>query len=159
MTLDESMSLTIKNDGSIETIFDKYPAQFRPKMDFLRRLVEEVAADAADVSILEETLKWGEPSFVTKFGSTIRMDWKPNNPTTFAMYFICNTRLIETFSELYPNVFRFGGDRAILFEIDDEVPDAELRHCILLALTYHRRKKLPMLGAVPVRPKELRHID
>ena len=54
---------------------------------------------------------------------------------------------IDTFSVLYPNVFTFEKNRAIVFHMTDSVPVAELTHCIRLALTYHRIKHLPLLGA------------
>ena len=37
--------------------------------------------------------------------------------------------------------------RAIVFGETDEFPVDELKHCISLALTYHRVKHLPLLGA------------
>ena len=44
--------------------------------------------------------------------------------------------------ELYPEL-RFSGNRAILLDAKDKLPEAELRHCVALALTYHsnRRKR------------------
>ena len=65
------------------------------------------------------------------------------------MYFNCNTSLVDTFRELYGDVFMFEGNRAIVFGEADEIPVAELKHCISLALTYHRVKRLPLLGAGP----------
>ncbi len=47
---------------------------------FLRHLVLETASETEGVNKLEETLKWGEPSYLTKNGSTIRMDWKKSKP-------------------------------------------------------------------------------
>ena len=79
--------------------------------------------------------------------STIRIDWKESKPNQYAMYFHCQTKLVDTFKELYKHVFQFEGNRAILFGLDDRIPENELRHCIFLALTYHRVKHLPMLGA------------
>ena len=63
------------------------------------------------------------------------------------MFFHCRTSLVATFRELYMEKFTFEGDRAIVFHENDEIPIDELKHCISLALTYHRRKHLPMLGA------------
>ena len=60
-----------------------------------------------------------------------------------------NTSLVDTFRELYGDVFMFEGNRAIVFGEADEIPVAELKHCISLALTYHRVKRLPLLGAGP----------
>lgn len=50
-------------------------------------------------------------------------------------------------AELYPDTFEFEGNRAIVLRETTELPVAPLKHCISLALTYHRRKKLPLLGA------------
>jgi hypothetical protein len=98
------------------------------------------------VGPVEETLKWGEPSYITKSGSTIRIDWKKPSPHQYAMYFNCNTRLVETFKELYSDTFNYEGNRAIVFDEDDEIPIDELKQCISASLTYHARKHLPLLG-------------
>jgi hypothetical protein len=37
--------------------------------------------------------------------------------------------------------FRFEGNRAILFNLEDKIPVHELRQCIAMALTYHLDKK------------------
>jgi hypothetical protein len=109
-------------------------------------LVLDTASETEGVGAVEETLKWGEPSYVTKSGSTVRMDWKKSSPHQYAMYFHCKTKLVDTFKELYRDKFIFEGNRAIVFNEDDEIPINELKHCISLSLTYHRRKHLPMLG-------------
>ena len=56
------------------------------------------------------------------------------------MYFICSTNIIDTFSRVYPGVFTYDANRAILFGETELVPERELRHCIELALTYNLRK-------------------
>ena len=56
------------------------------------------------------------------------------------MYFHCQTRLVETFRELFPQSFRFDGNRSLWFRLDDELPEEELSRCIAIALTYHRVK-------------------
>lgn len=111
---------------------------------FLRQLIFETAAATEGVGELEETLKWGEPSYLTpktKSGSTVRIDWKESNEDRYAMYFKCTTNLVETFREKYPMEFRYGGNRSIIFNEDDKIPVKELSDCIALALTYHLRKK------------------
>ena len=119
----------------------------RQKLLHLRQLVLDTAKEYKLADTLEETLKWGEPSYVVKTGSTIRMAWKSSSPGQCAMYFHCQTRLVDTFKELYADKLKFEGNRAIVFDQDDQIPIDEVRHCILLALTYHDRKHLPMLGA------------
>ena len=58
----------------------------------------------------------------------------------YAVYFHCQTDLVETFRELYPEL-RYGGNRSILLDAGEKLPEAALRHCIALALTYHARKR------------------
>ena len=130
----------------VEKVFNNYPQEMRKKLLLLRKLVIETAAEIESVTSLEETLKWGEPSYITKNGSTIRMDWKKAKPDQYAMYFNCKTKLVNTFKERYKDEFKYEGNRAIVFHINDTIPVSELKHCILLALTYHNIKNLPMLG-------------
>ena len=135
----------IKNK-EVEKVFNNYPEEMREKLMFLRKLVIETAEETDGVKSLEETLKWGEPSYLTKGGSTIRMDWKKSKPDQYAMYFNCKTKLVDTFKERYKDEFKYEGNRAIVFHKNDTIPINELKHCILLSLTYHSIKNLPMLG-------------
>ncbi len=112
---------------------------------FLRQLILETAAAIEGVGELEETIKWGEPSYLTpktKSGSTIRIDWKKSQEEQYAMYFKCTANLVPAFRERFTRKFRFEGNRSIVFNIDEEIPIIELKSCIALALTYHRNKKL-----------------
>jgi hypothetical protein len=62
------------------------------------------------------------------------------SPGQYAVYFHCQTDLVETFRELYPGL-SYSGNRAILLDADKKLPEVELRHCLALALTYHLRKR------------------
>ena len=62
------------------------------------------------------------------------------------MLFHCGTRLVETFRELYHDALTFEGNRAIVLRATTDLPVAPLKHCISIALTYHQRKKFPLLG-------------
>lgn len=135
------------NNKEVAEVFNNYPQHIRKKVLLLRQLVLDTALETQGVDRVEETLKWGEPSYVTKSGSTVRLDWKKSSPHQYAMYFHCKTRLVDTFKELYRDKFKFEGNRAIVFNADDDIPINELKHCISLSLTYHHRKHLPMLGA------------
>jgi len=131
----------------IKAVFDRYPVSIREKLISLRMLVLETALEIDGVSSIEETLKWGEPSYLAKGGSTIRLGWKESNPNQYFLYFHCKTKLVDIFKELYSELFKFDGNRAIVFDVNDEIPVSELKHCISLSLIYHRIKHLPMLGA------------
>jgi hypothetical protein len=111
------------------------------KMMHLRQLILDTAAATEGVGELEETLRWGEPSYLTtksKSGSIIRINSKA--PDHYAVYFHCQTDLIERFKKLYPE-FQYDGNRSITFDGQEDVPEGELYHCISLALTYHLDKR------------------
>jgi hypothetical protein len=55
----------------------------------------------------------------------------------YAMFFHCQTDLVGTFRELYPTELSYGGNRSILLDGEDDIPEPALRHCVALALTYH----------------------
>jgi hypothetical protein len=130
----------------VESVFNSYPDEVREKLLSLREIIIEAANEIEEITILEETLKWGEPSYLTKYGSTIRIDWKENNPNEYAMYFKCTSRLVPTFKSIYGDNFKFEGDRAIVFQMDNQVPEVELKKCISAALIYHKVKQDPSLG-------------
>ena len=129
----------------VASVFDSYPPKIRNKLMHLRQLILDTAASIENVGEIEETLKWGEPSYLTpktKSGSTVRIAWKKSQEEQYSIYFKCTANLVPAFIEKYPKVFKFGGNRSINFNMDDEVPEKELKNCIALALTYHLNKKL-----------------
>ncbi len=128
----------------VAAVFDSYPKDTKKPLLRLRQLIFETASSTVGVGDLQETLKWGQPSYLTtkpKTGSTIRIDRVKGGEGRYAMYFHCQTNLVSTFREIYPEAFSFEGNRSIVFDAGDSLPEAELRHCISLALTYHLRKK------------------
>ena len=118
----------------------------RTKLLLLRQLIFETAANTAGVGDLDETLKWGEPSYLARHGSTVRIDWKERTPNQYAMYFKCTSKLVPTFKEVFRDTFTFAADRAIVFATTDTIPKAKLKKCIAAALRYHKVKHLPRLG-------------
>lgn len=138
--------LNLITQPEVDAVFAAYPDAVRDKLLFLRRLVIETAKETESVAKLEETLKWGEPSFVTKHGSTLRMDWKKKAPHQYAMYFQCTSRLVETFRLIFGERFEYEGQRAIVFQLNQAIPEMELKQCIKATLTYHKVKKLITLG-------------
>lgn len=136
----------LTSSAEVDDVFSSYPDSVREKMQRLRELVIETAEETAGIDALEETLKWREPSFVTRKGSTLRMDWKEKTPDQYAMYFQCTSRLVDTFRMAFGNKFRYEGNRAIVFQLNQKIPVAELKSCIRATLTYHEVKRLKMLG-------------
>lgn len=136
----------LNSKAEVQQVFDNYPSPALKRMQELRSLIIESASELEEVYELEETLKWGEPSYISKYGSTLRIDWKQKAPDQFAMYFKCTSKLVETFREVYPNDFSYEGNRAIVFKLDETIPKEKLKECIKATLRYHKVKKLPLLG-------------
>jgi hypothetical protein len=130
-------------DKKVAAVFKAYPSALRARLMTLRGLVFDVADSNEGVGALTETLKWGQPSYLTQetgSGSTVRID-RLKKADGYAIYFHCQSGLVEKFREIYPDAFRYEGNRAILFDRSERVPIRALRHCIGLALTHHLRAK------------------
>lgn len=138
--------LKVNRDAKVDLKFQSYPKAIKPKLDHLRTLIIEQASAIDSIQEIEETLKWGEPSYLAKKGSTIRIDWKSKKPDQYAMYFKCTSKLVPTIKEVYGELFKYENNRAILFDLNDKVPDEALKDCIGLALEYHSLKNKPRLG-------------
>ena len=135
----------IENKDVLKLI-KQHPSAIKNKLLSVRQLIKQAAADIDDINSLEETVKWTEPSYVTKHGSTIRIN-RYKESSKIALYFNCQSSLIETFREIYGDCFEYEGNRAIVLKIEQPLLENELFHCIQLALTYHKVKHLPLLGA------------
>ena len=132
------------SDTAVTEVFATYPKAIRAHLSELRDLIYQVAAVTEGVGTIEEALRWQQPSYLTPetgSGSTIRIDAVKGNAQNYAMYFHCQTGLIDQFKLLYPKMFKYEGNRAMIFNVADKLPEAELRHCVSLALTYHMRKR------------------
>ncbi|MBK8503174.1 MAG: DUF1801 domain-containing protein [Saprospiraceae bacterium] len=138
--------ISIKQNPAVKSKFESYPKDIKGKLNYLRDLILNTASEIEDIHEIEETLKWGEPSYLVKKGSTIRIDWKSKSPNQYAMYFICNTSLVETFKMVYGDLFKYEKNRAILFDLDEKVPEGQLKECIAMALKYQSLKNMPFLG-------------
>lgn len=138
--------LKLSSSPQVEEVFAAYPESVRDKMQFLRELVIETARETESINALEETLKWGEPAFITKNGSNLRMDWKEKTPDQYALYFQCTSRLVDSFRLAFDKTFQYEGNRAIVFQMNQKIPVEELKSCIKATLTYHKVKHLITLG-------------
>jgi hypothetical protein len=132
------------SDPAVDAVFRAYPGPLQSRLLALRRLIFDTAKATKGVGALRETLKWGQPSYLTpetKSGITIQIDRDKSALGRYAIYFHCQTDLVETFRELYPTELSFGGNRSILLDAGERLPEPALRHCVALALTYHLNKR------------------
>ena len=134
------MSTPLDNN-SVENAFQAYPLKERQGLLKLRALIFETAAETEGVGPLEETLKWGQPSYLTtktKAGSTVRLGLPKTGG--FAIYTHCQTSLMSDFQTLFPDDFDYEGNRAIHFQSEEDLQADKLRLLIKAALTYHLKK-------------------
>lgn len=132
-------------DAGVQAAFAAYPEDLRAALLRLRALIFETAAATDGVGALEETLKWGQPSYLTslsKSGTTIRIDRVKGRPDRFGLFVHCQTNLVASFRTLYGDDLAFGGNRSIELDVGGDFPRTALRHCIALALTYRRDKNM-----------------
>ena len=130
-------------DPSVTAVYDAFPPALRARLLRLRELIFEVAAQTEGVGAIEETLKWGQPSYLTSetgSGTTVRIDRVQGVEDEDAIFVHCQTDLIDRLRERYPE-FRFDGKRAVRFRVSDSIDEDAVRHSLALALTYHRRKR------------------
>ncbi len=137
-------------DRQVADTFGSFEPEVRNALLTLRSLILSTAVETDGVGRVEETLKWGQPSYLTpetNSGSTIRIapitsgskasSGPDDNAPRYAMFFICHTNLVEQFEGLFGDTFSYDGGRALLFSLDEQLPEDELRQCIAMALTYH----------------------
>lgn len=121
-------------------LFNGYPTNIKKKLLELRALIFRVAQNEKAVGPLEETLRWGQPSYitsVTKSGSTIRIDQYKKSVDQYAIYFHCQTSLVEDFHFMFGDILEYEGNRALIFNVKKPFPEEIVYQCIKMALTYH----------------------
>ena len=129
--------------ADVAAVFSTFPARVRARLLEVRGLIFETAADIEGIGPLTETLKWGEPAYLTEAtgsGSTVRLGWFRSSERDCAVFFNCRTTLVDDFRSQFPDVFAFEKNRAILLHARKPLPSAPLSTCVRMALTYHRRR-------------------
>ncbi len=107
----------------------------------LRGLIFSVAAQTPGVGTVQETLKWGQPAYLTpqtKSGSTLRLGATTDG---FAIYVHCQTTILPDFQSIFPSDFNYEGTRAVHFSASSTPPLEKLALLVSAALTYHLRRK------------------
>jgi hypothetical protein len=138
MTTDPPMT------ANVSAAFEALPAETRDRLKTLRALIFATAAATPGVGPLTETLKWGEPAYLTeasKSGSTIRLGVPKGAPARCAIYLNCKTSLVEEYRAAFADVLAFEGNRAVLLDSEQPLPKQALAQVFAMALTYHRRKR------------------
>ena len=129
---------------NVAAAFDAIAPAMRERLGSVRALIFETAAATPGVGALTETLKWGEPAYLTeasRSGSTIRLGVAKGEPARCAIYLNCKTTLVEQSRATLGDVLGYEGNRAVLFEATGPLPTTALSQVIAMALTYHLRRR------------------
>ena len=122
----------------VEAAYSSFPEATRLGLLRLRDLIFEIADETPGVGSLEETLKWGQPAYLTsetRSGTTIRLGFPKSGG--FALYVHCQTTIIAEFRDLFPEGLDYEGNRAIHFQNTSELSSDAVGLLIARALTYH----------------------
>ena len=133
-----------KMPANVRDVVGRFSPQAQNTFHQIRDLVFLVAGQTDGVGRIDETLKWGEPSYLTsasKSGTTIRVCSPKNAPDKIGIYVNCKTSLVDTYRELYGDELTLVGTRAIMLQTNQALPVEPIKHAIALALTYHKSKK------------------
>lgn len=131
-------------NSQVQAAFEEYHPTMRDRLLTLRKLIFEVAEETEGVGKLEETLKWGQISYLTpetKSGTTLRIDAIPDNPSQVGMFVHCQTTLVDSFRQMFADTLDFEGTRCVKFDANGNMPEEAIKDCIEMALTYHLSKK------------------
>ena len=110
----------------------------------LREWIFDLAERLPDVGGVEETLKWGQPSYLGKrprVGTTIRLG--APNAAHVAFYVNCQTTLVDQYRALLApsSSIAFEKSRAVLFPVNAPLPHDDIRLFFQMALRYHLDKR------------------
>lgn len=125
-------------DPAVKAVFANYPEPEQSSLLLIRDRIFNTAEQTAGVGNLLETLKWGQPAYLTpdtKSGSTIRLGLPKTGG--YAIYVHCQTTIISDFQQVFPSDFTYEGNRAIHFNADSPPELSKLELLISRALTYH----------------------
>lgn len=134
------------SDPAVAAAYASFTSSARAPLLHLRGLILDTAAATPAVGPIVETLKWGQPAYLTqktKAGTTLRLGQPKRGG--FAIFVHCQTTVISDFRALFPDDFDYDGNRAVLFQDRAGIDDDNLRLLIGAALTYHLRR--PNRGA------------
>ncbi|MDP5218307.1 DUF1801 domain-containing protein [Ruegeria sp. 2205SS24-7] len=119
----------------VEDAFAAFPPSAQDGLLRLRDLIFDTAAQLPEPATLSEELKWGQPAYLTRKGTTIRLGVPKQ--AQFGLFVHCQTRLISEFSQTFPGTDRIEGTRAVLFDEVGEISPERHGWLIARALTYH----------------------
>ncbi len=127
----------------IVEIYDSYPNDIKHYLLKFRQIIYEVSQNSDEIGEIEESVKWGQPSYrpMNKSGTTIRLGWSAKKPNVYSIFVPCQTTIIRDFKVLYPNELNYIGNREICFDKHKDIKLKVITEFINQALTYYLVRK------------------
>ncbi len=139
------MQLELKKDKSFDEAWNRIPKELLGLADQIKDLIFSCAQELQLGSLILTT-KWGEASFVSKKGVTIRIAAYKHQENTLGIFFPCSSTMIHTCRDLFPAEFDYEKNRAILISAKNKTNQQALKLLLRSALEYHNVKQAPHLG-------------
>ena len=127
----------------VAAVFAAIPQDARRRLADIREMIFDAAAEDERVGALTETLKWGEPAYLTEesgSGSTVRLGLLRSEPECVAIFFNCRTTIVEDIRQRFGGLFQYEGRRAVLLPLAVALLKPEIERILAIALTYHIRR-------------------
>lgn len=130
-------------DQHIITAYERFSEPVSKRLLEIRRLLLDIAHHDHEIGPITETLKWGEPSYLTeqsKSGTTIRLSHVKERSDVCGVYVHCQTRLIGEFRDSFGDELEFSGNRAVLIDVNTPLDETLITMFLRKALTYHLKR-------------------
>ena len=125
-------------DAEVQVAFERFDGAVRETLLRVRAMIYAEAAELPQIGRLAETLKWGQPAYLTpdrKAATTLRLGAPKTGGA--AVFTHCQSSVMAEVQALAGPSVRFEGNRALLLQAGAALPEAALRHLSRRALTYH----------------------
>ena len=117
----------------------EWPEPARAAAGRIRELIYATAEETG-AGRIEESLKWGQPSFSNgRAGTPVRLGYKAGETLPVRVHVHCGTDLVDQYRSRFGGL-AFEGNRGICLSDTAPLPEDTLKTCIALALSYHQRK-------------------
>lgn len=127
--------------ADVAAVLADYPQHVREQVLDLRELLLRIAGDDPRIGAVTETLKWGQPAYVTPTGTTVRFAPARSRSDAVGVYTSCQTPLVAEFEEAHGDLFEYDGVRGIHVQCGSgEGMDALGEH-LRAAMTYKSRQR------------------
>jgi hypothetical protein len=130
------------SEPDVKKVYESLPASHKRYAYQVRDWIWE-AVEGMDLDCnVVETLKWGEPSYLPdkpRIGSTLRIG--QFDEEHIALYFNCQTMLVENFRSMFGSEVEYSKNRAVLFNVSEPLPESIVKACASKTFRYHLDKR------------------